>query len=111
MTTCLGSGSSFGLLCVSLVNVYLFLCVCFFIFCSEGWNWDLIMLIPDRCLFIHFSPSVFNPVYEIYRWYIVFVFHYRCFCINVLCQRFLKKKTIFMILKFGINVGMTSCIV
>ena len=47
MTTCLRKRYSFGLLSVSFVNVYLFLCVYFFTFCffqgAQGGVWDLIV--------------------------------------------------------------------
>ena len=44
MATCLGKSCLFGLLCVSFVNVYLFLfCVCPFPFGFEGGMWELIV--------------------------------------------------------------------
>ena len=50
MTTCLGEGCSFGLLCVSFVSVYQNVCVCmcvcvcvFFPFGFESEMWDLIV--------------------------------------------------------------------
>ena len=47
MTTCLENSCSFGLLCVSFVNVYEF-CVCHsFPFGFDG-IWDLTVLIPDH---------------------------------------------------------------
>ena len=55
MTTCLGKSRSFGLLCVSFVNVYYILCVCFFPVGIEGGMWFVIVLIPDHCLSIYFS--------------------------------------------------------
>ena len=56
MITCLGKSCSFGLLCVSFVNVYQFLCVCLsFPFGFEGGVWDLIVLIPDHCRSIYLS--------------------------------------------------------
>ena len=52
MTTCLGKSYSFGLLCVSFVNVNQFFCVCSsFPFSFKGGRWDMIVLIPDHCLF------------------------------------------------------------
>ena len=45
MTTCLGKSCSFGVLCVSFVNVYQFLCVSFFPFGFEGGMWDVIVVI------------------------------------------------------------------
>ena len=52
MTTCLGKSCSFGLPCVSFVNVYQFVCVCAsFPFGFEGGMWDLIVVVPDHCLF------------------------------------------------------------
>ena len=54
MTTCLGKSCSFGLLCVSFVNVTS--CVCpSFPFGFECGMWDLIVLIPDHCISIYFS--------------------------------------------------------
>ena len=53
MTTCLGKICSFGLLCVSFVNVYHFYVCPSFPFGFEGWMWDLTVLIPDHCLSIY----------------------------------------------------------
>ena len=50
MTICLEKSCSVGLLCVSFVNVYQFLCVNFL----RGGMWDVIVLIPDHCLSIYF---------------------------------------------------------
>ena len=47
MTTCLGKSCSFGLLCVSCVNVYQCLYVSFFPFWFEGGVWVLTVLIPS----------------------------------------------------------------
>ena len=47
MTTCVGKSCSFGLLCLSFVNVYQSVCV-FFPFGSDGGVWDLIVFIPDH---------------------------------------------------------------
>ena len=58
MTTCLRKSCSFGLLCVSFVNVYQFLCVSSFPFGFEGGMWDVIVLIPDHCLSIFFACFV-----------------------------------------------------
>ena len=46
MTTCLRKSCSFGLLCMSSVNIYRFVCV--FLFGFEGVRWDLIVFIPDH---------------------------------------------------------------
>ena len=44
MTNCLGKSCSFGVLCVSFVNVYPILCVCpSFPFIIEGGIWDVIV--------------------------------------------------------------------
>ena len=53
MTTCSGKSCSFGLLCVSFVNVYQILCASFFPFGTEGGMWDVIVLVPDHCLSIY----------------------------------------------------------
>ena len=58
MTTCLGKRCLFGLLCVSFVNAYQFVCVSFFLFVFEGGVWDLIVLIPDHRLSIYFPVAV-----------------------------------------------------
>ena len=59
MTTCLGMSYSFSLLCVFSVNVYqckrVFFFVFFFHFGFEGRMWDLIVLVPDRCLYFNFA--------------------------------------------------------
>ena len=52
MTTCLGKSSLFALLYASFVNVYEF-GVYFFPFWFWGGMWDLIVLIPDHCLYIY----------------------------------------------------------
>ena len=49
MTTYFGKSCSFGLLCVSLVNVYQRVCPSF-PFGFDGWMWDLIVSVPDHCL-------------------------------------------------------------
>ena len=75
MTTCLGKSCSFGLLCMTYVNVYEFVCVllsllvlrvgcgnliilildhCFSVY-LEGRMWYLIVLIPTHCPFYTFS--------------------------------------------------------
>ena len=61
MTICLGTSCSFGLLCVSFVNFYQFVCVCVFSF----WFWngmcDLIVSVNGHglsftfCLVLLFS--------------------------------------------------------
>ena len=48
MTTCLGKSCSFGLLCVSFVNVYSFP------FGFDGGIRDLIVLVADHCLSFYF---------------------------------------------------------
>ena len=68
MTTCLGNGCSFGLLCVSFVNVYQYCRVCFLSslgVCFEGGMRDLTVLIPDHCLFFLFMiwKVVHDPIY------------------------------------------------
>ena len=60
MTTCLGKSCLVGLLCLSVVNVYQFLCVTFFPFWLEVGMWDVIELIPDHFLSIYFA--------KIYLW-------------------------------------------
>ena len=47
----MGKSCSFGLLCVSIVNVYQFV----FGFGFEDLMWYLILLILDHCLFIYFT--------------------------------------------------------
>ena len=55
ITICLGKSCSFGLPCVSFVNVYQFVCVCAsFPFGFEGGVWDLIVVVPDHCLSFYF---------------------------------------------------------
>ena len=49
MTTYLGVSCSFGLLCLSLANVYPFVFVSF-PFGFEGELWDLIVFVPDHSL-------------------------------------------------------------
>ena len=57
MTTCLGKSCSFGLVCLSFVNVYQFSVCPSFPFGFEGGMLDLIALIPDHCL-----STLFNPI-------------------------------------------------
>ena len=58
MTTCLGKSCSFGLLCVSFVNIYQILCVCpSFPFGITGEKWDVIVLIPYQCVSIYLDSS------------------------------------------------------
>ena len=52
MTSCLGKSCSFGQLNVSIVGVGQMLCVSFSLFSIEDGMWDVIVLIPDRCLFL-----------------------------------------------------------
>ena len=58
MTTCLGKSCSFGLLCVSFVNVY---ACASFLFSFEGGILDLIVLIID-CLSFNFGRYVNGAV-------------------------------------------------
>ena len=51
MTTCLGKSCSFGLLCLSFVTVYEFVCASL-PFGFEGAIGNLFVLIPDYCLSI-----------------------------------------------------------
>ena len=54
MTICLGKSCSFGLLCVSFINVYQFVRVCAsFSFDFESEMWDLLECIPYHCLFFY----------------------------------------------------------
>ena len=59
MNTCLGKSFSFGLLCVSSVNVYQ-ICVCtsFPLGIKDG-MWDVNVLIPDYCFSIYFVIDFF----------------------------------------------------
>ena len=50
MATCLGKSCSFGVLCVSFVNVYKCVSVVFPFGFEEG-MWDMVLLVPDHCLF------------------------------------------------------------
>ena len=63
MTSCLGKSCSYGLLCVSFVYVYHFLCM--FPFGFEEGMWDLFVLIPDHCLSIYFGYSGFILVFKV----------------------------------------------
>ena len=59
MTTYLGKSYSFGLLCMSLMNVYQFVCVVF-TFWFSGWDvrFDCIHpLIPDHCFLIYSTSA------------------------------------------------------
>ena len=49
MTTCLGKSCSFGLLCVYLVTVNQVVCAPF-LSSFEARMWDLVLLVPDRCI-------------------------------------------------------------
>ena len=49
MTTCLGMSFLFGSLCLSFVNLWLFVCA------SEDGIWDFIVLIPGHCLSLYFA--------------------------------------------------------
>ena len=61
MTTCLVKNCSFGLLSLSFVNVYQFVCVCAsFPFVFEDGIWDLVVLISDHCLSIYFTYDFDN---------------------------------------------------
>ena len=55
--SCLGKSCSFGLLCVSFVNVINFFLCPSFPFGTEGGMWDVIVLFSDHCLSIY-SVSV-----------------------------------------------------
>ena len=55
MTICLGKSCLFGQLCVSFMGVGQVLCASFFPFCIKSGVWDMIVLIPDPCLSIHFT--------------------------------------------------------
>ena len=55
MTTCLGKSCSFGLLCVSYVNVYRFFVCPPFPFGIEGGMWHVIVSILDHCPSIYFA--------------------------------------------------------
>ena len=58
MTTYFGKICSFGLLCMSLVKGYEFVCVLLAPFSFESGIWDLILLFPDPCiLIISVSPA------------------------------------------------------
>ena len=54
MITYLGKSCSFGLLCVSFVNIYQILCVSFFPFSINDGKWNVIVFIPDHYLSIYF---------------------------------------------------------
>ena len=55
MTTCFGKSCSFGIQCVSFVDV-LSVSVCSsFPFDFEGGMWDLIVLIPNHCICSYFA--------------------------------------------------------
>ena len=54
MTTSLRKSCSFGLLCLSFMNVYQFLCASF-PFGFKGGMWDLIVLVPDHYLSLSFA--------------------------------------------------------
>ena len=56
MTTRLGKRCSFGLLCVSFVNVYQFVCALLSHLVSRV-GLDLIVFIPDYCLSIYFTAT------------------------------------------------------
>ena len=58
MTTCLGKSCSFGLLSMSFVNVYEFVCVLLSLLVCD---WDVgFVLIPDHCLSIYFIAEQFT---------------------------------------------------
>ena len=56
MTTCLGKSCSFGLPCVPFVNCRQFMYLSYFPFGFEGRMWDLIVSVPDHCLYFYFGP-------------------------------------------------------
>ena len=56
MTTCLGKSCLFSVYCACLLRTFMNLFVCAsFPFGFEGGMWYLIVLIPDRCLYIYFK--------------------------------------------------------
>ena len=55
MTACLGKSCSFGLPRVLFVNCCQFFVFSYFPFGFEGMMWDLIVSVPDRCLFFYFA--------------------------------------------------------
>ena len=54
MNIWLGKICSFGLLCMSFVNFYEYVCASFH-YSFEGGMWDMTVLIPDHCLAICFD--------------------------------------------------------
>ena len=58
MTTCLGKSCSFDLPCMSFENVYQF---AFFPFGLESGVWDLIVIVPDHCLFSLERRRILTP--------------------------------------------------
>ena len=56
MTNCLRKTCSFGLLCMSFVNVDQFVCASFSFDCEDG-SWDSIVLAPDHCLSFYFTKK------------------------------------------------------
>ena len=63
MTTCLGKSCSFGLLYVSILNVYQFVCVSPFPFGFKGGMWDLIVSIPDIVVLFTFNLLIHSFCY------------------------------------------------
>ena len=47
MVICMGKSCSFGLPCVSFINVYQFACVCFFPFLFRGFDVGFDCIIPS----------------------------------------------------------------
>ena len=62
MTIYLGKSCSFGLLCVSSVDVYQFVCVLLSIFDFEGGMWDLIVKVPSFFLLSVRNLNTVGPV-------------------------------------------------
>ena len=60
MITCIEQSCLFGILYVSFMNVYQFVRVLSLPFGLVGGMWDLIALIPDRCLSIYVSQRNYN---------------------------------------------------
>ena len=56
MTTCLGKSCSFGLPRMPFVNCCQFMYLVISHFGFEGKMWDLIVSVPDHCLFFYFNP-------------------------------------------------------
>ena len=55
MTTCFVKSFSFGLVCVSFVNVCEFVCLFLFRLDFGVRMWNLVVLIADHCLSVYFT--------------------------------------------------------